>query len=177
MIMPSIDKIRVAKNPFVVFSKGDESAPVKIIEFADLECSACKRAHAKMKTLLERFKDDIYFEYRHFPLPMNRYSKNFSKASICAGEQDKYFEFLDMTYANQGKLGKFKPQEFAEKLTLDIKKFNACFAGQRSQAILDADMTEARRLGIQSTPTFIINGQLIIGAPSEPTSYFIATAK
>ena len=158
------DPIYVRENPYNTFSKGNTDAKIQIIEFADLECGACQKAHQSMKRILASdLKNKIYFEYRHFPIESHRYSKHFAKGSVCAGEQKKFFEFIDLTYANQRKLAKFSPEEFAKKLGLDSNQFKKCMTSDISEATIEQDILEAKRVGIQATPTFVINGQIFIG--------------
>ena len=165
--MEAPEKVVVRKNSIHTHSIGPKNAPVKIIEFADMQCSHCKHAYAELKPLLNKYQDKIYVEYRHYPLPGNRFSKTFAKASYCAGEDDKFFEFVDLAFANQKKLGEIKPEDLAKKLGLDASAFDACMIGHRAQKALEQDIKEAERIGIQSTPTFIMNGQLFIGSISE----------
>ena len=140
---------------------------MKVIEFADMQCGHCKHAYTKFKKIFEKYKNDIYFEYRHYPLPGNRFSKSFAKGSYCAGEEGKFFDFIELSFANQKKLGEIKPGDLAKKLGLETDTFDKCMKGYDAQHALEADIKEANRIGIQSTPTFIINGQLFIGAISE----------
>lgn len=165
--MEAPEKVVVRKNSIQTHAKGPKNAPVQIIEFADMQCSHCKHAYARLKPILNKYKDKIYFEYRHYPLPGNRFSKAFAKGSYCAGEDDKFFEFVELAFANQKKLGEVKPEDLAKKLGLDATTFDACMVGHRAQKALEADIKEAERIGIQSTPTFIMNGQLFIGGISE----------
>ena len=159
--------INVRKNKYYSFSMGKKDAKVKVIEFADMQCGHCKHAYTKFKKIFEKYKNDIYFEYRHYPLPGNRFSKSFAKGSYCAGEEGKFFDFIELSFANQKKLGEIKPGDLAKKLGLETDTFDKCMKGYDAQHALEADIKEANRIGIQSTPTFIINGQLFIGAISE----------
>ena len=91
----------IKKNVLVNFFKGDPAAPIKIIEFADLECGACKRAYVQVKSILDALGDKVYFEYRHFPLGGHQYSKLYAKGSVCAGKQDRFFDYVEVVFANQ----------------------------------------------------------------------------
>ena len=62
--------MRTFKNIHQSLSIGNEDAPIKIIEFSDLECGYCKQAFYAVKDIIKKYKDDVYFEYRHFPLPI-----------------------------------------------------------------------------------------------------------
>ena len=165
--LPKPRYVNVQPNPYNTYSIGNKEAKVKLIEFADLECGHCKHAYIKVKELIEKFEDDIYFEFRHFPLPFRRASREFAKGSICAGKQDKFWSYLDTTFANQGNLNQIKPQELAEKVGLDITSFNNCLTDNKTIDELDFDINEGESIEINSTPTFIINGQLLIGIPTE----------
>ena len=149
-----------------VFSIGDPDAPVKIVEFADLECGACRRAFVQIKSVLEKFNNKVYFEFRHFPLNGHSYSKLFAKASVCAGEQDQFFEYVETVFANQQKLSKVSPLDLARKINIDDAKFESCMSKNTAQFIVEEDIREANRLGVESTPTFYINGQIFMGIPS-----------
>ena len=166
LLISSPDPVKIKRNPFKTHAIGDSSAPIHVIEFADLQCGHCKEAFVSFKKIIKQLGDNVYFEYRHFPLPFNRYSKSFAKASYCAGNEDKYYEFIELTFANQEKLGKVTPNDIAKELNLNANDFDACMSGAKAQRMLDADLKEGERLGIQSTPTFFINGQLMIGAPT-----------
>ncbi len=166
MTQPQPTPLTVKQNPHDTHAIGKKSAPVHVVEFADLQCGHCKSAFVKFKKIITQFGDNIYFEYRHFPLPNNRFSKQFAKASYCAGDQDHYYEFIELTFANQKKLGKVTPNDLAQKLELDTKAFNTCMLGSSAADKVDADLKEGLRLGIESTPTFIVNGQIMIGVPT-----------
>ena len=119
-----------------------------------------------MKKVLETFKDDVYFEYRHLPLPHHPFSKQFSIASVCAGDQNQFFEFIGLSFANQKSFSKIKPVELAEKLNLDIDAFNRCLVSPMASQVIDVDINEADRLKVKATPTFYINGHYFSGIPS-----------
>ena len=107
----------------------------------------------------------IYFEYRHYPLPNNRFSKIFAKASNCAGQQNQFFDYVELTFANQ-KLSQIQPVDLAKRLNLDEAAFNSCMANDVTTKALNADIDEGNRIGINSTPTFIVNGQLFTSMPT-----------
>lgn len=163
--IPESINISVHSNPITVYSKGDPSAKVSIIEFADLQCGHCKSAHIKLNELFEKYPNDIYIEYRHFPLQKNGPSVQFAKGSFCAGEQKKFWEYLDLVYANQQQLSSLKPSDFNDKLGINTAVFNACMISKKINQQLQYDLQEGEKIGVKSTPTFIINGQLKVGVP------------
>ncbi len=99
-------------------------------------------------------------------MPSNPFSKKFSKGSICAGSQGKFFDYIELAFANQSNLAQITEKELANRLSLNLAEFETCIKGDMAQMALEEDMNEGQRIGIQSTPTFIINGQLFIGIPT-----------
>ena len=166
MIKKSSPK-KIAANPFRSYSIGDPNAPVKIIEFSDLECGYCKRAFVEIKDLIRKFDGRVYFEYRHFPLDFHPFSKQFSMASVCAGEQDKFFDFIEMSFANQKDFSQILPVSLAEKLALNVDEFNQCLKSDLPLRVVNRDISEGKRLDVTGTPTFYINGHLFNGIPNE----------
>ncbi|MEC8678678.1 MAG: vitamin K epoxide reductase family protein [Candidatus Margulisiibacteriota bacterium] len=166
MIKKSTPKKMVA-NPFRSYSIGDPNAPVKIVEYSDLECGYCKRAFVEIKDLIRKFDGRVYFEYRHFPLDFHPFSKQFSMASVCAGEQDKFFDFIEISFANQKDFSKILPVALAEKLGLNIDEFNQCLKSDLPLRVVNRDISDGNRLDVTATPTFYINGHLFNGIPNE----------
>ena len=93
-----------------------------------------------------------------------KYAKEFAKGSICAEKEGKGFDFIDLTFQNQRNLSEINPVEFAEKLGLNINDFENCLIDS-ARLILQHDINEGNRIGVDSTPTFIINEELFDGIP------------
>jgi protein-disulfide isomerase len=94
-----------------------------------------------------------------------------AEAAECAGDQDAYWEYHDYLFShqngeNQGAFSKDNLKGFAEDMGLETEAFNTCLdSGKYTQFV--ADQTDiARQLGVQSTPTFAVNGQPVVGAQS-----------
>ena len=92
-----------------------------------------------------------------------------AEAAECAGDQDAYWEFHDYLFShqngeNQGAFSKDNLKKFAVELKLDTQAFNECMdSGKYTQLITD-QTNFARQLGVQSTPSFLVNGQGVVGA-------------
>jgi len=92
-----------------------------------------------------------------------------AEAAECAGDQDAYWEYHDYLFShqngeNQGAFSKDNLKKFAVELKLDTKDFNECMdSGKYTQLITD-QTNFARQLGVQSTPSFLVNGQGVVGA-------------
>lgn len=158
-------------------SLGDPNAPVRIDEFADFQCPACAAFHeSTMKPLLDTYikTGKVYFVFHNFPFLDSRSPGNESQdaamASMCAAEQGKFWPFHDMLFANQigenvGSFSRPRLEAMAEKLGLD-SSFDTCLSQGRYQQQVQDDFNLAIQSGVQSTPSFLINGQLVVGVQS-----------
>jgi protein-disulfide isomerase len=143
---------------------GPANAPITIVEFSDYECPYCRKwAQEVYHPLLEAYPNQIRFVYRDFPLTsLHANAMPSAEAADCANEQGKYWEFHEKLF--NGQLGKEAYQQYATELGLDIAKFNDCVNSNRYQDEVMSDYTWAANLGVESTPTFFVNGIPIVGA-------------
>ena len=144
--------------------KGDKKADYTIIAFSDFQCPFCKRGDDTMKELQKKYDKKIKYVFKHFPLGFHPEAANASKAAWAAGKQEKFFEYHDKLFENQGKLGDELYVQIAKDLGLDVVKFNKDRAGDEAQKQIDSDMKQAQEVGIQGTPGFILNGVKVYGA-------------
>lgn len=91
-----------------------------------------------------------------------------AEASECAAEQEKFWEYHALIYANQrgenqGVFSKDNLKALAVALRLDTQAFNACLDSGRYTTIVQNDISLAQTLGVRSTPTFLLNGQPLVG--------------
>ena len=153
---------------------GDTTAPVQVIEFADFECPACATFATLTepdvrKQLVETGK--VGWRYFDFPLPMHRNTWDASNAAACADEQGKFWAMHDMLFANQDRWNgeatsspKRVFKSYAEALSLDVPKWEACYDADRYRSRIASNRAEAERRNVESTPTFIIGGKMVPGA-------------
>lgn len=142
--------------------KGVPEAKVKIVEYSDFQCPACKAATAAVKSLDEKYGYGISIEYKYFPLvSIHQNSFISAMAAECANDQGKFWEYHDKLFANQDNLGEPSLIKFAQELNLDTKSFQACLDSKAKSGLVRADMAEGSNLGIDSTPTFFINGEKV----------------
>lgn len=153
---------------------GSENAPVTIIEYTDYQCPYCQRYFFDafpqiQKNYIKTGK--IKYIVKNMPLSFHSLAKPASYATHCAGEQNKFWPihkklFLyqnDWAYADNPDQ---KFSEYAFSLSLDTDKFNKCMATAEKTfgSVVDANIQEAMGLGISGTPSFSINGKVLIGA-------------
>jgi protein-disulfide isomerase len=154
---------------------GDPDAPVRIEEFSDFQCPACRQFHdLTLGQIVETYVNtgQVYFVYRNYPFldsqsPGNE-SQDAAMAGLCAAEQGRFWDFHDIIFANQigenvGSFTRPRLTAMAEKLGLD-PSFEDCLREGRYLEQIRADVTAAAEAGVRSTPSFLINGKLVVGA-------------
>jgi protein-disulfide isomerase len=145
-------------------SRGPEGARVTIVEFSDFQCPYCKRVLPTLDTVLKKYPEDVRLVYRHLPLRSHRRARPAAEAALCAGEQDEFWPYHDKLFENPRALEDEDLFRYAGELELDAERFEQCYSEKRFADQVDADLQEARSVGISSTPTFVVNGVVISGA-------------
>ncbi|MGA2488647.1 MAG: DsbA family protein [Anaerolineales bacterium] len=146
-------------------SIGPANAPVTIIEFGDYQCPYCEAWFKQVyQQLLASYPNQIRFVYRDLPLPMHSEAEPAAEAADCAGEQGAYWKYHDALYGQQYGLNRAAYEHYASDLGLDGKAFAACLDSRRYQSEVEADANDAAKVGLTGTPSFVINGRILIGA-------------
>ncbi len=160
---PEIEPVEVSTAGGQVM--GPANAPVTIIEFSDFQCPYCRTVQATLKRLRERFGDRVRLVFRDLPiLDLHPGADRAAEAARCAADQGKFWEYHDVLFANPDKQ---KPEDLvrhAKDLGLSMPRFEDCVVKRRFAAAVAADVAEAKSLGLGSTPTFFINGRVLVGA-------------
>ena len=143
--------------------RGNPEASVVLVEYSDFQCPACGNASFLVKDLLDKYQDQIRFEYRHFPLTsIHPYAFRAAEAAECAADQGKFWELHDQIFLNQDKLRKKDLIVYAAGIEgLDSEIWQDCLASGAKSNRVKEDLNEANQLGYNSTPTFVLNGQKI----------------
>jgi len=152
---------------------GSPSAKVTIVEFADFQCPACGAANPIVKKVIADYQDKIYFVFRNFPLPMHPNALVSAEAAYAAGTQGKFWEMESRLYESQlewseksGDDAKKIFLSYAEELGLDVTKFSESLDSKAGAAKIQKDQNDGYQLGVDSTPTFFINGEKFSGSMS-----------
>jgi protein-disulfide isomerase len=145
-------------------SKGPNGAPITIVEFSDFQCPYCSRAEETVKKVLDEYKGKIRLFYRDYPLPFHPQAQKASEASLCAGDQGKYWEMHEKLFASQQALAVPQLKEHAKGLGLDQGKFDKCLDSGDKAKIVEASKKAGEELGVSGTPHFFINGRPLSGA-------------
>ena len=149
-------------------SIGPKGAPVTIVEFSDFECFACGRGSKIMKQVRMAYGNKVRIVFKHYPLSFHRNAHKAAQAAMAAHEQGKFWPYHDLLFANFRSLGEAAYIKFAKRLGLDMKKFKKALDSAKYKSFVDADMKQARIVGLQGTPNFFVNGVQINGAVPFP---------
>ena len=162
-----LDPPRVKVNvPGAAPSKGPAAAPVTLVEFSDYQCPFCKRAHETIEQLVAAYPNDVRLIFMDYPLPMHNRAAAAAEAARCAGEQGKYWEYGDSLMKVAGDLSDENLKQRATELSLDATAFETCISSTKHEPSVQSDFTEGNRVGVSGTPTFFINGRMLVGAKS-----------
>ncbi len=162
---------------------GDPDAPVIIEEFSDFQCPACQFFHEQtLEQVVDQYvkAGDVYFIFRNFPFIGND-SQAAALGGYCAAEQGLFWEYSNILFANQigenvGSFSSVRLEAMADIIGLNAD-FAQCVREGRYQDLVDADFQAAQDAGVNSTPSFLINGELVTGAlPFEAFQSYIEQA-
>lgn len=157
---------------------GLEQSSVTVTEYGDFECPACSQFAPIVAQVKENFKDEIRFEFKHFPLvQIHPNSIAAHRSAEAAAKQGKFWEMHDMLYSrvadwrssgNTGAHGVAASNNpasifegYAAELGLDMEIYKVDVKDASTISTINTDIAEGRDIGTQSTPTFYINGKLV----------------
>lgn len=147
--------------------QGDPNAPVTIVEFGDFNCGYCGRwATQTLPLINEKYiqTGQVRMAYVHYPI-LGPDSMTAAEATECAAEQDRFWDYHNLLYAQQG-IG-FTPANLkilADELGLDIDLFEQCLDNFSDREQLENDIRLAQVMGVRGTPAFLVNGIPLAGA-------------
>jgi len=155
-------RVNVTVDPARV--RGNPNAPVTIVEFSDFQCPFCLSAYPTMKQLLTKYEGRVRLAYRDFPLQeIHDDAENAAEAARCAGDQGMFWEYHDRLFETR-KLDGPSLINHAEKLSLDMKRFEDCVKSGEHRAHVQEDLRAGVNAGMSGTPGFFINGVFVSGA-------------
>jgi protein-disulfide isomerase len=153
--------------------RGNPSARVTLVKFEDFHCPYCRRLQPTLAQLLLRYGDDLRIVHRDFPLDsVHPLARRSHEAARCAGEQDKFWAYHDVLFANPPATTDDQLKEFAKEVGLDMPAFEECLQSGKYKAAIQADVDLGLKLGLTGTPSIFIDGRLLSGA--QPMENFVA---
>jgi protein-disulfide isomerase len=152
--------------------RGNKNAKVTIVEYSDFQCPFCQQASTTVvPKVLKDYDGKVKLVYKQFPLEqIHPWAKNAAIASVCAQEQgnDNFWKFHDIVFSKQKEVTADKSTDqfkaFAKQIGLDANKFNACLSSPVTATRVQNDIKEGQSVGVNSTPSFFVNGLLVQGA-------------
>jgi protein-disulfide isomerase len=114
--------------------------------------------------VLRRYDGRVRLVFKDLPLPFHDRARPAHEAARCAGASGKYWPYHDRLFEAQPAFARSELIDYAVEVGLDRERFTRCLDERRFAAAVDADVAQARALGITGTPTFLINGQPLVGA-------------
>jgi protein-disulfide isomerase len=144
--------------------RGREDAPVTVVEFTDYQCGFCARSQAILERLLAEYKGKLQVVVKNLPLDFHGQARAAAIASLAADRQGKYWEYRRTLFANQQALSNENLERFAREAGFDMKRYAKDIASPELAGIVDRDQEQAAAAGVEGTPTFFVNGRILVGA-------------
>ncbi len=163
---------------------GELDAPITILEWGDYQCTYCYKFHQDtLGVINEDFikSGKVKIVFKDFPLN-GPDSKLAAKASYCADDQEKYWQYHDELYKNWGGertgwITRDALTEFAKEVKLDINEFNQCLDDQKYEDKVTKLYDFGKNIGIDATPSFLVfnNENIIKIRGNQPLEVFLKT--
>jgi protein-disulfide isomerase len=154
---------------------GSVDAPLTLVEFTDYQCPFCQRFHLSTFPEIKKKYIDmgvLRFYNRDLPLPIHDNAMRAAQAARCAGEQGQFWDMRNRLQSDPEHLAQEDLVHYAQDLKLDLARFRECLETERYRELINKDALQARSIGANGTPSFVIgrstadgvDGQLIVGA-------------
>ena len=164
--------VPVVREDSHVLSDAGEGAPV-LVEFLDFECEACLAAYPLVEQIREEYAGELTFVVRYFPIPSHANAMNAAVAVEAAAQQGRFEDMYTRMYQTQSEWGEQQDskaplfRQFAQDLGLDMAAYDAAVADPATQQRVEQDRQDGMALGVQGTPTFFLDGELLQPASTE----------
>lgn len=170
--------------------EGNKNAKVVLIEYGDFQCPGCGKAHPIVKSVLEKYDDNVAFVFRNFPLtsihPNARAAAAAAEAAGLEGGKEKYWQMHDKLYENQQEWQDASTSErsdffanYAQAIGINKTKFETTLSelSSRINQKISFDQELGRKLNITGTPTFYLNGTQMTSEQIGSEDAFAAAVK
>lgn len=145
--------------------KGSENAPLTMVEFVDFHCGFCKKVAPTLHRLYEKYQGKMRWVFKHYPLSAPGAGSFLThRASMCAHEQGKFWEYAEAIFALPGSPAEEDLKSLARKTGLDMNQFEECLESERYDRTILDNKSEGIQKGVQGTPSVFINDQAVNGA-------------
>jgi protein-disulfide isomerase len=159
----------ISTGPIADHVFGSSAQKVTLIEYGDYQCPGCGSLFPILQDVLPKYKDNLTFIFRNFPLTtIHPNALAAATAAEAAGLQGKYYEYHDTLYENQANWQDAAVSErttlfqnYAKQLGLDVNKFNSDLSSSQVTDKINRDRSSASQFKVSSTPTLILDGQTL----------------
>jgi protein-disulfide isomerase len=149
---------------------GNQNAALTIVEFADYQCPYCKEMIGPIRHVMNEYKDRIHFVVRDFPVvDLHSDARNAALAARCVLDQGQtaYWRYQELLYADQDHLSPDDLRAKANLAKINVARFDECIKKREYDLMIDQDIELAKRIGVEGTPTFFLNGVKVEGSMDE----------
>ena len=148
-------------------SFGPADAALSVVEYSDFQCPFCAEYAAMLKTLREKYGDQVRFVYRFYPLAKHEYATITAKAAYAASLQGKFWEMHDLLFENQKEWSESSdPRPFldsyAKQIGLDLKRFHADADAQSTTDLITKQAAEGKAGGVTHTPWLVVGDAVVL---------------
>lgn len=177
---PPSDNKTIQQRYEADISFGPQNAAVVLLEYGDFQCEPCARFSSALATLRAKYKDQVRFIFRFYPLEKHKYALISAQVAFAAYLQDKFWEMNDLLFERQKEWANAADpypyfDAYAAQLDLDIARFHDDFNAQKTKDLIISQRDEAEQVGIERTPAFFLNGSAIVpNSPEELAPYLEA---
>jgi protein-disulfide isomerase len=153
---------------------GPQRAAVTVVEFTDYQCPFCARHFRETyDQILAANPGRVRYVIRNFPVTtLHPDAQKAAEAAECALDQGKFWEYHKALFERSPKLPLDSLKGIAARLGLNRSKFEGCLDSGKKAPVILHDVQDGQRYGVRGTPTFFINGRIVVGA--QPITVFQA---
>lgn len=154
--------------PLADFEGGTPSAPITIVELADLQCPACRGFQRTVNAIIAQRSADVRVLYVPLPLSYHRFAPAAAKGGECAARMGKLPAWINVLYEQQDSLGLKSWGAFARDAAIaDTARIAACALDSVTPLRIDRALAFAKRIHFFGTPTVLVNGWMFPQPPSK----------
>lgn len=144
--------------PLDAHAIGNREAPVYLVEFSDFQCPQCGLFHPMVKKLISEHASDLFYIYRHYPMPQHKYAMPAALAAEAAGNQGKFWDAVTYLFSHQDTLESTLDSKFIKDMSLQEHVYATDIASRDTKARITKDIVDAQSSNVMEAPTFFLNG-------------------
>lgn len=162
--------------------EGQGKSGITLVEYGDYQCPYCEQAYPVVKRVQSEFNDQLFFQFRNFPLPQHQNAFAGARAAEAAAMQNKFWQMHDLLYDNQSQWSESSDpspffKQYAQQLGLNVTQFEKDYASSAVNDAVNADKAAGSKLKVEGTPTFFLDGKQLTTQQSGSLSSFEQTIK